>query len=255
MANVLVDIGNSRLKFCRSEGGELLLPVRGVGRDSSVTFDDVARDWHLATGTRWGVVSTDPAKLNEFVTWAEARGDAVVAVDSPWQIPLSAQVDFPEKVGMDRLLNALAAKRRLKPGEPAIIADAGSAVTVDLVDEAGFFQGGAIFPGLHLMAKALNDYTAKLPLIDPREEPSARLPGKNTEAAMRLGVVHAVAGGIDALVRELASQCVQTPRLFLTGGDMTPHLAGLIQARHQFPSEVRPTLTLEGLRLVAESHS
>ena len=110
MSNVLADIGNSRIKFCRSECGGLILPVRGVGRDSAVTFDDVARDWNLAPGTHWGVVSTDPDRLKDFVAWAEGRGDEVFTVESPWQIPLAAQVDFPEKVGMDRLLNALAAK-------------------------------------------------------------------------------------------------------------------------------------------------
>lgn len=251
MTNVVVDIGNSRVKFCRTTCGGLYLPVRGIGRDSTLTWDDVARDWQLPVGTYWAVASTDPNRLLEFVSWAESRGDQVIAIQSPLQIPISIQVDFPEKVGIDRLLNAYAAKHPLPPGEPVIVVDAGSAVTVDLVDEAGFFQGGTIFPGLRLMAKSLNDYTAKLPLVDARESMD-RLPGKHTEAAMRLGILHAVAGGIDAIVRELASQCLQTPRVILTGGDMSPLLSGLLQSRHQFASEVRPTLTLDGLRLVAE---
>lgn len=252
--NILVDIGNSRVKFCRTDCNGLIFPVRAIGRDSTLTFDDVARDWQLPVGSYWGVASTDPAKLNQFVSWAEARGDSVITIDSPWQVPISAQVDFPEKVGMDRLLNALAAKRYLKPGEPAIIACAGSAVTVDLVDEAGFFQGGSIFPGFRLMAHALHDHTAKLPLIDARDQ-QKHLPGKNTEDAMTLGIQYTIAGGIDAIVRELASQCIRTPQLLLTGGDMTPVLSNLLQCRRQFPNEVRPTLTLEGLRLVVEYHS
>ena len=254
MTNVVVDIGNTREKFCRTVCDGLLLPVRGVGRDSAVTWDDVARDWQLPAGTYWAVASTDPDRMARFVAWTEARGDQTITIQSNWQIPLSAQVDFPEKVGIDRLLNAHAAKQLVHPGVPAIIVDAGSAVTVDLVDEAGFFQGGSIFPGLRLMAISLNTHTAKLPLVDAREG-NDRLPGKHTEAAMRQGILHAVAGGIDAIVRELASQCLQAPRIFLTGGDMTPLLTGLLQSRHQFPSDVRPWLTLEGLRLVAEYHS
>ncbi|WP_052640045.1 type III pantothenate kinase [Zavarzinella formosa] len=254
MTNVVVDIGNSRVKFCQTVFDDLLLPVRGIGRDSAITFDDVARDWDLTAGTHWAVASTDPARLAEFLQWAKDRGDQTFAVESPWQIPMGVQVDFPEKVGIDRLLNAYAAKKLIKLGEPAIIVDSGSAVTVDLLDEAGFFQGGSIFPGLNLMAKSLHAYTAKLPLVDPREG-TGILPGKNTESAMRLGIMNAVAGGIDAIVRELATQCLQTPRVFLTGGDMTPALSGLLQSRHQFLSEVRPALTLEGIRLVAEYHS
>lgn len=251
MTNVVVDIGNSRVKFCRTVCDGLFLPVRGIGRDSKITWDDVARDWQLPHGTYWAVASTDPNRLKEFLSWAETRQDQVIAIESPLQVPISSQVEFPEKVGIDRLLNAYAAKKPLALGEPVIVVDAGSAVTVDLVDEAGLFQGGTIFPGLRLMAKALNDYTAKLPLVDARDG-NDRLPGKNTEAAMRLGVLHAVAGGIDAITRELASQCIKAPRVILTGGDMIPGLAALIQSRHQFVSEVRPTLTLDGIRLVAE---
>ena len=147
----------------------------------------------------------------------------------------------------DRLLNAFAASRRLKPGEPAIPIDAGSAVTVDLLDESGTFAGGTIFPGLRLMALTLNEHTAKLPFVDASAAYPDGPPGKNTIAAIHLGVAHAVAGGIDAIVHELASRCSIAPTLFLTGGDMTPQLAGLLQSRHQFRSELRSALTLEGI--------
>ena len=57
-------------------------------------------------------------------------------------------MDEPAKVGIDRLLNVFAASALVKPGEPAIVVDAGSAVTVDLLHEDGSFAGGAIFPGM-----------------------------------------------------------------------------------------------------------
>jgi type III pantothenate kinase len=168
-------------------------------------------------------------------------------------VPIRAGVDEPDRVGIDRLLNAVAARDLVRPGQGAIIVDAGSAVTVDLLDEDGTFAGGTILPGLRLMALSLRDYTAQLPLVDATGSLPSGPPGKNTEAAMKLGILYAVAGGIDAVIRETASRCTTAPYLVLTGGDMTPQLAGLIQSRHQFRSELRPALTLEGiLRAAAE---
>jgi hypothetical protein len=51
----------------------------------------------------------------------------------------------------------------------------------------------------------------------------------------------------------MATRCTTAPRVFLTGGDMTPQLAGLMESRHQFRSEIRPALTLEGILRAAES--
>ena len=89
-------------------------------------------------------------------------------------------VDEPDAVGIDRVFGALAAKSMVPAGTPAITVDVGTAVTVNLIDADGVFQGGAIFPGPRLMGLALHQHTAKLPLIDLREIPNDDPPGKNT---------------------------------------------------------------------------
>jgi type III pantothenate kinase len=121
-----------------------------------------------------------------------------------------------------------------------------------LLDDSGCFVGGTIFPGLRLMALAMHEHTAKLPLVEATSNDRETVPGKNTESAMRLGILHAVAGGIDSIVRELATKCDVAPKLFLTGGDMVPRLTSLLESRFQFEFEVRPSLTLEGIQLAAE---
>ena len=253
MPDAVVDIGNSRIKFCRVEGDSLKLPVRGLATDNPTAWDRLAAEWSFAPGCVWAVVSTSPGRLRQFTEWAAARCDTVTAIDSARKVPLTVRVDEPAAVGIDRLLNVLAASGLVKPGRPAIVVDAGSAVTVDLLDEQGAFAGGTIFPGLRLMALSLRENTAQLPLVDASAALPSGPPGKNTEAAMKLGIVYAIAGGIDAVIRETAARCTTAPHLFLTGGDMTPQLAGLLQSRHQFQSETRPTLTLEGILRASES--
>jgi type III pantothenate kinase len=252
MPDAVVDIGNSRIKFCRVERGRLQLPVRGLATDDVAAWDKFAAEWNVSSGRTWAVATTHPGRLKQFADWVGIRGDKVVAIDSPRKVRIGVSVDEPAKVGIDRLLNVLAASTLVKPGEPAIVVDAGSAVTVDLLHEQGSFAGGAIFPGLRLMALALREHTAQLPLVDANAPIPAGPPGKNTDAAMKLGIIYAVAGGIDAIIRETASRCSVAPHLFLTGGDMTPQLAGLLQSRHQFRSEIRPALTLEGILRAAE---
>jgi type III pantothenate kinase len=252
MADAVVDIGNSRVKFCRVTGGKLELPVRGLPADDHATWERLAAEWGPPGGRTWAVASTDPDRLRQFVQWADSRGDKVIVIDTPRKVPIGVSVEQPERIGIDRLLNVLAAKSAGRDGEAAIVVDAGSAVTVDLLHEQGSFAGGVIFPGLRLMALALREYTAALPLVDATAAIPPGPPATNTEAAIKLGLVYAVAGGVDAVVREMASRCTIAPRLLLTGGDMTPQLAGLMQSRHQFRSEIRPALTLEGILRAAE---
>ncbi len=252
MPDAVVDIGNTRAKFCRVASGQLLLPVRGLPANDLPGWERLATEWEIRPGATWAVASTDPGRRDQFQAWANSRGERVVLIDSPRKVPIGVSVEEPDRVGVDRVLNALVARELVGAGRPAIVVSAGSAVTVDLVHEQGSFAGGAIFPGLRLMALALKEHTAALPFVDATEPMDDGPPGKNTESAMRLGILHAVAGGIDALIRETASRCTIAPVLYLTGGDMTPQLAGLIQSRHQFRSEIRPTLTLEGILRTAE---
>ena len=122
---------------------------------------------------------------------------------------------------------------------------------MDLLDERGEFAGGAIFPGLRLMAEALHDHTALLPLVKVTEHPTLA-PAKATEPAIAAGVYWAVVGGVAALVRELHRSVPAGDPLhvFLTGGDaavIAPDLAD----RDLYRYEVRPTLTLEGIRIAS----
>jgi type III pantothenate kinase len=145
------------------------------------------------------------------------------------------------------LLNGVAASHRLPAGGAAVLVDAGSAVTVDWLDESGAFAGGAILPGLGLMARALHEYTALLPLVQVAH-PNPPVPGTSTLAAIEAGVFWAVAGGIQALLTQLAAHARDTPQIFVTGGDGPLLAKALNRDVHLWPN-----MTLEGIRIAAES--
>ena len=148
----------------------------------------------------------------------------------------------PKTIGPDRLANAVAARHRF--GTPVVVVDFGTAVTFDVVDKRGNYVGGVIAPGLAAMTDYLHEKTALLPRIKIREIRGAI--GRSTEQAMLIGAVHGYRGLIRELLGRLKSR-LKTRRLpvVATGGYAKLMAAGLPEI-----SEVRSSLTLEGLLLV-----
>jgi len=186
------------------------------------------------------VASVNPPALEAFARLsAEAAGVRPEAAGVDFPIPIETDVSEPEKVGVDRLLAALAAYRQVKGA--CIVVDAGTAVTIDAVSADGVFQGGAIFPGLDLMARALADGTARLPEVSmPTEAPAV---GKNTREAIAAGVLRGAAGAVAALIEGMRKTVGRRAPVLLTGGD-APRLVPYL------PSDCRdvvPNLVLEGL--------
>jgi type III pantothenate kinase len=242
--DVVVDVGNTAIKWGRCLAGGVReicsLPPQGLN-----AWREQAHRWQLPSPLVWVVAGVHPERRDAFVSYARLRGDTVHVLTHAASLPLVVRLEKPDHVGIDRLLDAVAANSRRMAGVSAVVIDAGSAVTVDLVDRDGAFVGGAILPGLRLMAKALHDYTALLPLIPP---PLKRppVPGNATPSAMESGIFWAVAGGIEALVREYRIHCGSSVEVFLTGGDAPLLHAVLPEA------QLWPAMTLEGIRLSAE---
>jgi len=242
--DVVVDVGNTRIK-------------RGVrGPDGTLKLDYIDSEWFNVEGlprslgrAKLVVAGSHPERRAQFARWASGLHD-VVEITSHEQLPIDVDVDHPEKVGIDRLLGAVAANRLRTPGRAAMTVDVGTAATVNLVDANGTFTGGLILPGVRLMLLSLHENTSKLPLVESGERRFAdrTFPGRSTEDAIRAGVSYAIAGAV-RLALEHAKVGEQYPELFLTGGG-SPAIADLL-ANH-LPRQV-PTLVLDGLVIAAET--
>lgn len=238
---VVVDVGNTRIKWGRCDGDRVVEMV-SLPHDAPCTWREQCDRWAVAPRATWVVSGVHPRHRQALIEWLCADGADPVALESHscQQMPIAVEVDEPAKVGVDRRLNAVAANTRRRPGTAAVIVDAGSAVTVDLVDCAGVFRGGAIFPGLRLMARSLHDYTALLP--DVRVQGVELPPGTNTAHAIRVGIVHSVVGGIERLIALYHAQLAADLYVYLTGGD-----GPLILDANPKLGELWPEMTLEGI--------
>ncbi len=159
-------------------------------------------------------------------------------------IPICARVDRPERVGVDRLINAWEAHRRTRGA--AIVASFGTAIVIDAVDAKGEFLGGTIGPGLRIQAAALHEKCAQLPLVDPA--PCVDPIGRNTEHAMSVGLFHGTVGAARHLIRQVSDALGGHARVLATGGDAA-RIAPFLPEIH----EVIPSLTLEGMLHVYRS--
>jgi type III pantothenate kinase len=246
--DVVVDVGNTRIKWglCRDRN---LAAVASLPPDAPDEWEEQVRNWKLTTNSWWVLTGVHPARRDALKGWLQSCGYQVVVLNNWKDLPLHVALDQPERVGIDRLLDAVAACSRRNNKQPAIIVDAGSAVTVNWVDAAGAFRGGAILPGLRLMAEALHTFTAQLPRIEIQNlEPI--LPGGDTRSAMEAGIFWTVVGGVQLIIDRLAKLEQTEPAVFLTGGD-GKRLSPFITRAHQ----VWPEMTLEGVRLAADAMS
>ena len=153
---------------------------------------------------------------------------------------IKIDVDEPEEVGADRLVNAVSAFE--KYNEPLIILDFGTATTFDLVDEGGY-HGGVIAPGVNLSLGALENAAARLPKIEIKDP--GKVIGKSTTCAMQSGIYYGYLSMIEGIITRLKSEFNADAKIIATGG-----LAKIFAANSNLISHISENLTIEGLSLI-----
>ena len=213
MTTWVVDQGNTRLKLGVFEGDELV----------SALHDDAAMAWLNSPSERpERVLVAASGLLDEAVTEALANLPTRHLNDRS-ECGLKLDYDTPETLGWDRIANA-AAVEALEPDSVAVIVDAGTCITVDLVAD-GTFYGGSIAPGIDLRLRAMYAGTANLPLVDDWRErlgaPTSTLPehiGTNTVSSLLAGAWGGAQAEVHARIAEFRKRWPELKE-FWTGGD------------------------------------
>ena len=152
--------------------------------------------------------------------------------------PIKINLNNPREVGADRLVNAVAARKRYPP--PLIIVDFGTATTFDVVNDEGSYCGGAIAPGINLSLEALHRAAAKLPRV--AVEPPESVIGASTVSAMQSGVFWGYVSMIEGIVTRIKGEFGAEMKVIATGG-----LAGLFAGATDAIEQVDRDLTMAGL--------
>lgn len=171
---------------------------------------------------------------------AAQRHLGIVLREFRWSPALGIRldVDEPDRVGADRVANALGAHLAY-PGA-AIVVDFGTATTFDVVADDGAFLGGAIAPGVEAAAASLFARTALLPRISFGFPDSVI--GRSTVESLQIGLYHGTTLFVDGLVERIRSEWEPGARVVATGG-----LAARLAERCASVDIVDPDLTLKGI--------
>jgi type III pantothenate kinase len=245
-----VALGNSRLRLGTFIDGKLTQtdsqPLHAPDTISDELGDDFEQAFHPIRerdGAAILLTSTNPAATPAVESiLANRLNHPFRRVETDVPIPIGRQLDREAIVGEDRLLNAAAAFDTLQ--QACMVIDAGTAITLDFIDGAGTFHGGAIAPGAQLMLNALDQRFPQLPPIefDKPDEPI----GHNTTQAMLSGVFHGLRGMARELLEQFAEATGQFPLVVATGGN-----ADTLFRDWDLVDRIVPDLTLLGLQLTA----
>lgn len=213
---LVLDRGNTRLKTALFEGSVLShTKVITPDRFSELTADI---DFECIDGAIWCSVGPESDPLLDCLR--SLLGRRLRILTSGTSLPFDIRYGTRNTLGADRIA-AVAGALSLWPGEPLIVADAGTALTIDVVsqqqEQRPVFLGGNISPGVSMRLHSLHEYTARLPLVSP----DGKLPlwGEDTITALRCGAVRGAASEIKAM-RDTFEKYTQCPvRIVLTGGD------------------------------------
>lgn len=248
---IALNIGNTNIQAGAFEG-RTLLSSWGMSSRKNMTTDELGHSLTFFLGTLTsrprvtgiGVCSVVPSLTKPAMEMGEKYFRQSVFVVRPGvntRMPIRCR--SPRNVGADRIADAVAGFR--KYGRSLVIADCGTATTVDYVTGKGEFIGGAIAPGLSGLTETLHAHTARLPLVEAGK-PAVAI-GRDTEEAMRSGVFYGYIGLVEGLVHRIIRERRGHPLVVSTGG-----LGRIVHEESSLIDRYEEYLALEGVRAIYE---
>ena len=244
MSILLVDIGNTRIKWARFVNGRLL-PQHAAAHAHWRTEDFAEKLMGSARRIeRVIVVSVAGPRLDRRLSAAARRVSGVVpqfVTTRRHLAGVTTAYSEPWRLGVDRFVAAIGA-HHLAPHRAVCVVDVGTAMTIDLIDAKGRHIGGAIVPGPLLMVESLLRNTSGIRHRSSGKPAGRSLFARNTRSAIEQGARYAVAAVIDRAVGEARRTVGASPLVLLTGGGAVA-LRPLIKSAHRSV----PDLVLRGL--------
>ncbi len=173
-------------------------------------------------------------------------GEKVYIIGKDIPLPISLWVDEPDKVGTDRVVSAAAAYAVVE--DAVVVADFGTAITIDLVDEKGIFLGGVICPGFEISAQALKENTAQLPKVKVTRPKTPF--GKTTNQAINCGLYYSAVATLQEVIRRYAEKIGKWPQTVITGA-----AAKTIKDDCEFIDSYVPNLVVKGIVLAYRKYT
>lgn len=240
MFNLIIDAGNSSIKIYAIKDNVVVNST--TCKEINNIVDSISSICSLDSISRC-IVSSVSTDYKEFTARLE-KFFPILIFDNKLNIPINNKYKTPSTLGSDRLAVVVGAAK-LFPQRNVLVIDSGTAITYDLINERGEYEGGNISLGLKSRFIALHNFTSKLPLLKP-DKSCKTLVGTSTVEAITIGVqrgmVYEVQGFIDAFNRQYNNLIV-----VFTGGDSL-----FFENQINFCTFAEPNLLALGLNEILE---
>jgi len=246
---LLIDAGNTRLKWCWVDGDDIPLEpdaceyevfesdgvdvfiTDGQEADEVLVCNVAGQDFEQELTTAFAYWDIRP----RFVRSQVRQGEVINAYENP------------QDLGVDRWMALLGAWMQNK--DAACIVDCGSAVTIDVLDDSGRHLGGLIVPGLEMMQNALLDGTSLTLDGKSQSRKSTSLLASDTVSAIEAGSIYAVVALIDRIRQDSEEALGRELPLLISGGDVD-----LIQPLLDGECSYEPLLIFHGMMVADGNH-
>jgi len=207
--NLVIDIGNTRIKSALFVGN-MLHTFKIVD-----SFEQLLADTEFINKANHAIIGSVVEGLDFFYERLNQIIPTIIFKSST-KIPITNLYQFAATLGSDRLSAAIAAYY-LYPNSNVLTIDAGTCIKYNCTNHKNEYLGGAISPGIGMRFKALQQFTSKLPLVEP-DWSFIELIGTNTQNSILSGVLNGSVAEVDGIIEDYKRQYPDI-LVLLTGGD------------------------------------
>jgi type III pantothenate kinase len=233
LTNLIIDIGNTRIKTALFQEDSLIEEVGFEALDELISYSSNLEFSHA-------IISSVKYSENELKALIPF-GFLFLERNTP--VPIQNLYKSPETLGVDRKAAVIGARTKVKKG-PVLAIDLGSCITYEILDEGDNYHGGAISPGLTMRFKAMNQQTARLPLVSLEANMEPKLTGDTTVSCMQSGVYSGILFEIKGFIQAYQEK-YRDLKVIICGGDSK--IFESLTKDHIF---VIPNLVLYGLNRI-----
>lgn len=236
--NLTIDQGNSSAKYAIWDSDGRLVDLQWRMRVEARDIINLMPQYDIDTA----IFCTVSRRSSTIIHALEHRCRRAIEFSTDTPMPLSVDYRTPATLGLDRLAAAIGAYSLDGcKGRELLVVDLGTAITYDRVTADARYIGGNIAPGIHMRLKALNHYTARLPLVDHRKADNIEMWGGDTHHALLSGAVR----GVLAELEYYRAKADDNAAVVLTGGD-----AEFIAPMLSFDVKIVSNLVSHGLEYI-----
>ncbi|MBK6363516.1 MAG: type III pantothenate kinase [Saprospiraceae bacterium] len=235
--NLVIDVGNSRIKYAIFEDGNIIKSDR-LDKEAFASFLEMITTYSIKT-----VIFSASGKYDD--NWISGLRSKYTTIffDKTTPLPITICYETPESLGRDRIAGCVGAWKHF-PGQTSIVIDMGTCITTNIINKNGEYLGGTISPGVQMRAKAMHDFTKNLPLVE-LELPVEYI-GRNTIHSMQNGILRGTYYEVQSFIDNI-TPLFDVNNVILTGGD-AKYFGNLLN----FEIFALPNLVLEGLHEILQ---